>query len=348
MRSVAGSIKTRGVVLALGAGAAVAGIAVQRRHLQTIARDPAYAELTRPRRGRAIEARSVDGTRIHVEIFNEGGSGPLVVLAHGWTEQLAIWGPVIDLLSAAGLRTVAYDLRGHGRSELAADEDYALERFGEDVEAVLGAVMPAGERAILAGHSLGGMAIAAWARDHEVGARIRAAALINTGLVDLVTGHLLFGEVASRFNSRLAGRLFLGVSAPLPAFSSPVAHSLIRHAAFGPSADLAQIAFYERMLLDTPPKVRGACGAAMADMDLLDAAGRLDVPTLVVAGDRDRLTPPAQARRIADRLPQPAGLVELEQTGHMSLLERPRELSGALLELVRATSSADSRAALTK
>jgi pimeloyl-ACP methyl ester carboxylesterase len=336
------------LVLALGAGGAVAAIAVQRRHLRAIGRDPAYAELAQARPGRGIEVRSVDGTQLHAEIFNEDGSGPLVVLAHGWTEQLSIWGPVIDLLSAAGVRVVAYDLRGHGRSGLAADEDYALERFGEDVEAVLNTVTPAGQRAVIAGHSLGGMAIAAWARDHEVGARIQAAALINTGLVDLVTGHLLFGEVAARFNSRLAGRLFLGVAAPLPAFSSPVAHTLIRHAAFGPSAELAQIAFYERMLLDTPPEVRGACGVAMADMDLLDAAGRLDVPTLVVAGDRDRLTPPAQARRIADRLPQLVGLIELEQTGHMSPLERPRELSEALLELAGALPSSNPPAALTQ
>jgi pimeloyl-ACP methyl ester carboxylesterase len=326
----------------------VAGIAIQRRHLRAIAQDPSYAQLAHSRNGREIEVRSADQTRLHAEVFNQDGPGPLVVLAHGWTERIGIWGPVIDLLSEAGVRTVAYDLRGHGRSGLATDDDYALERLGEDLEAVLSAVTPAGERAIVAGHSLGGMTIAAWAENHDISRRAQAAALINTGLVDLVTGHLLFGEVASRFNSRLAGRVFLGVAAPLPAFSSPVAHTLIRHAAFGPSADLAQIAFFERMLLDTPPKVRGACGAAMADLDLLHAAARLEVPTLVVAGDQDRLTPPAHARRIADRLPQPAGLVELERTGHMSPLERPRELTQALLELIGARTPAGPQAALTK
>jgi pimeloyl-ACP methyl ester carboxylesterase len=345
---MAGSVKTRGLVLALGAGAAAAGIGVQRRHLRTVAQDPDYAELKRSRSGRGIEIRSADGTRLYAEAFNEGNAGPLVVLAHGWTEQLPIWGPVIDLLSAAGLPAVAYDLRGHGRSGLASQDDYSLPRFGEDVEAVLATVTPADGDAVIVGHSLGGMAIAAWAKDHRVADRVRAAALVNTGLVDLLTGHLLFGEVAARLNSTLAGRLFMGVSAPLPAFSSPIAHTLIRHAAFGPSANLAQIAFYERMLLDTPPKVRGACGDAMAEMDLLDAADRLDVPTLVVAGDRDRLTPPAHARRIAERLPQSAGLVELEETGHMSLLERPRELTDALLGLIGPLSSRHPEAALTK
>jgi pimeloyl-ACP methyl ester carboxylesterase len=339
---------TRRLVLALTAGGAVAGLVAQRRHLGAIARDPHYAELTRSRGGRSIEVRSADGTRLHAEAFNEAGTGPLVVLAHGWTERLAIWGPVIDRLSAAGVRTVAYDLRGHGQSGLATGGDYSLPRFGEDMEAVLGAVNRTEAPTVIIGHSLGAMAVAAWAADHSAAERVQAAALVNTGLVDLLTGHLLFGEVASRFNSRLAGRMFLGVSAPLPAFSSPVAHAVIRHVAFGPSAGLAEIAFYERMLLETPPRVRGACGDAMAEMDLLDAAGRLEVPTLVLAGDRDRLTPPAQARRIAERLPHSAGVVVLEDTGHMSPLERPRELADELLKLLAELPSPGPRAALTK
>jgi pimeloyl-ACP methyl ester carboxylesterase len=343
-----GSVNTRGLVLALGAGGAAAGVAWQRRHLRAIRRDPALAELSRSRGGRGTEIHSADGTRLHAETFNEGGSGPLAVLLHGWTEQLSIWGPVTDHLTQAGLPVLAYDLRGHGRSGQATADDYSLPRFGEDLEAVLASITPEGREVVVVGHSLGAMAIAAWAQDHRVADRIQAAALVNTGLVDLLTGHLLFGELASRFNSRLAGRVFMGVSAPLPAISSPIAHTLIRHAAFGPSADRAQIAFYERMLLDTPPKVRGACGDAMADMDLLDAAERLEVPTLVVAGDRDRLTPPAQAQRIAERLPHSAGLIELDHTGHMSLLERPGELADAVLGLIRSLPSTSAQAALSK
>jgi pimeloyl-ACP methyl ester carboxylesterase len=45
------------------------------------------------------------------------------------------------------------------------------------------------------------------------------------------------------------------------------------------------------------------------------------------------LTPPSHARRIAETLPQPAGLIELPETGHMSPLERPREVSAALARL---------------
>jgi pimeloyl-ACP methyl ester carboxylesterase len=331
--------------LALTAAAAgAAGIALQRRHAGAIARDADYMELSGQPEGRALSVSSSDGTRLHVESFGSEDGAPTVVFAHGWTERLTIWGPVIQILVQEGFRCVAYDLRGHGHSAEASEDDYALERFGDDVEAVLRAITAEDERAIVVGHSLGAMSIAAWAAGHEVSRHARAVALVNTGLGDLVTGHLLLGEAAARFNNRATARLVLGSRAPVPRFSSPVSHALIRHVAFGPQATAGQIAFYEQMLMACPPGVRAACGVAITDLDLHDAVERLTVPTLVVAGDRDRLTPPAHAERIAEALPHSAGLTILEETGHMSPLERPRELTDGLRALARMTADEPARA----
>jgi pimeloyl-ACP methyl ester carboxylesterase len=66
----------------------------------------------------------------------------------------------------------------------------------------------------------------------------------------------------------------------------------------------------------------------------------ITVPTLVIAGAVDRLTPPAHARRIAEALPHPAGLLELPDTGHMAPLERPGEIADALARLVHDTAAA--------
>jgi pimeloyl-ACP methyl ester carboxylesterase len=199
---------------------------------------------------------------------------------------------------------------------------------------VLAASSEDGTRATVVGHSLGAMSIAAWAERHDVEARVKAAALVNTGLGDLITGHLLFGELLQRLNTRVGARLFLGSRAPLPAFSSPLAHAAIRHAAFGPAASFGQVAVYERMLITCPAAVRAAAGIAMSDMDLWHAVERLTVPTLVVAGARDRLTPPVHAQRMARELPDLQALVVLEETGHMAPLERPEELCAALTELI--------------
>jgi pimeloyl-ACP methyl ester carboxylesterase len=319
--------------VAAATGAAVAGVVVERHHLRTLSRDPDYARLSKPLGGRRLAVVSADGTELHAEAFGPP-DGHTVVLVHGWTEQLSFWGPVITRLTDRGQRVVAYDLRGHGRSGLAAENDYTLDRFGEDVAGVLDAAVPEVERATVVGHSLGAMSIVAWAGTHDVEARADAAALINTGLGELVAGTLLFGELARWMNHPRLSRAVLGFGAPLVPFSSPVSQALIRYAAFGPSATDGDVAFYERMLIDCPADVRAACGVALSDLDLWSAVGGLTVPTLVVAGDRDRLTPPEHGRRMADVLPDPAGLVVLEETGHMTPLERPRELVEALGELI--------------
>ena len=321
----------------LAAGVAAAGFLAQRRRVRALARDPEYLRLIEPLGGTELPVVSADGTRLHAIVLEPepGTAGAAtVVLAHGWTEQLGFWGPVIRRLRDRGLRIVAYDLRGHGASAPAAGGDYGIERFGEDVEAVLAAADAAAGALIVAGHSLGGISIAAWAADHDVSARIAGAALVNTGVDDLIGGALVLGEIGKRLNPRWLSRAVLGSSAPLPPLSTPVDQAVIRHMAFGPTASTAQVAFYQGMLMRTPGNVRAASGLALSDLHLGSALAKLTVPTLVIAGDRDRLTPPEHSRRIAAALPSLARLLELERTGHMAPLERPAEVAEAIAALV--------------
>jgi len=275
---------------------------------------------------------SGDGTRIHAERFGPADGLP-VVLAHGWTENLTYWIHVIRELSGRGFQVVAYDLRGHGHSGGAGD--YSVARFGEDLEAVLELVVGDGQRALIVGHSLGAMSIAAWAHDHDVERRVGAAALLNTGVGDLMAESLIvpIPRLARAINERVAVHGFLGSRAPLPRFSSPISHAIIRWIAFGPSATPAQVAFYERMLLAMPPSARADVGIAISEIDLYDALPRLTVPTIVVAGEADRLTPPSHAKRIAEMLPALERLIILPETGHMAPLERPQEINQALTAL---------------
>jgi pimeloyl-ACP methyl ester carboxylesterase len=336
--------RKRDRLLWAGAGLAAlgaAGAALQHRHVGRVRRDPAHDGLRLAPVGRVRAARSSDGTRLHVELFGPEDGEQTVVLAHGWTEQLAFWIYVIRELSPRGLRVAAYDLRGHGRSEPAASGDYSLARFGEDLEAVLEACLPDGRRATLVGHSLGAMTIVAWAEHHEVQRRAEAAALLNTGVGDLIAEQLLapVPAIARGVSRMLAVRGVLGSGLALPRYSTPLNHALIRYIAFGPAATPAQVAFYERMLIGAPPAPRAAIGIAMSEMELHHALPRLTVPTLMIASENDRLTPPAHARRIAGELPALTKLVVLPKTGHMSPIERPREVSEAIAELAASVAS---------
>jgi pimeloyl-ACP methyl ester carboxylesterase len=317
-----------------GVGTLAASGLAQTAHMRRISHDPEHDALRTPPEGRPHSVRSADGTVLHVEVFG-AGDGATVVLAHGWTEALQYWIYIIRAMSDRGFRVVAYDQRGHGRSEPAKDGDYALDRFGEDLEAVLAGCVPAGQRAVVAGHSLGAMSIAAWAEHHDVEPRARATALLNTGFGDLIAEQLLFPlpQIAQTLNRTVATRGFLGNRAPLPRFSTPLTSAAIRYVAFGPDASPAQVAFYERMLVTSPPDARAKTGIAMSEMDLHDALPRLTVPTIVIAGADDRLTPPSHARRIAAMLPNLVRLTVLDDTGHMAPLERPREVTNALVEL---------------
>jgi pimeloyl-ACP methyl ester carboxylesterase len=317
---------------ALAAGALGAGAVVQWRFSRSIANDAAGAELENPPSGEPLEVVSADGTEIYAEAFGPQDGMP-VVLAHGWTENHVFWVYVIRELSRRGFRVVAYDLRGHGESRGAGD--YSIDRFGEDLEAVLAEVVPEGKRALIVGHSLGAMSIAAWAEHHDVERRVGAAALLNTGVGDLLAEQLLLPlpSFAQALNRTIATHGFMGSRAPLPRFSSPITHALLRRIAFGPTASPAQVAFFERMVIGMPPRTRADVGLAIREIELYDALPRLTVPTIVLAGENDRLTPPSHARRIAEMLPQLERLIILPETGHMAPLERPREVNQALVEL---------------
>jgi pimeloyl-ACP methyl ester carboxylesterase len=330
-------------IAALAGAGLAAGVVAQRRRTRALARDDEYRALTAPLGGDRLEVVSSDGTRLHALSFagSETGCPATVVLAHGWTERLSLWSRVIAGLRDRGLRVVAYDLRGHGSSELAADGDYAIERFGEDVEAVLLAAGGPASQTVVVGHSLGGMSIAAWAARHDVRERVAGALITNAGVDDLIGGALVFGALGSALSPRWLSRGLLSSSVPLPPLSTPIGQATIRRIAFGSDATRAQVAFYERMLIETPASVRAATGIALSDLDLRSALARLTVSTVVIAGDEDRLTPPAHSQRIAAALPDPAGLIVLERTGHMSPLERPREVAEAVATLTESVVGAD-------
>jgi pimeloyl-ACP methyl ester carboxylesterase len=194
------------------------------------------------------------------------------------------------------------------------------------------------------------MSIAAWAQDHDVERRVSGAVLANTGVGELIAEQLLIPvpAIARAMSQTVAVRGFLGARAPLPRYSTPLSYAMIRYTAFSREASPALVAFFERMLWTCPPRVRADIGIAMSEMDLIDAVARLTVPTSVIAGAEDRLTPPSHAHRIAERLPDRRELVVLDGMAHMAPLERPDEVTRLILDLVAETSPASAPSELSE
>lgn len=287
---------------------------------------PTPTELTVP---------SADGTRLAVRVYGPDGA-PTVVLAHGWTCSAQYWTPQLAAL-AGEARLVVYDQRGHGRSEPVHGARFDADALAEDLQAVLDATLSAGERAVLVGHSMGAMTIVAWAGAHpeEVDQRVSAALLASTGVGDLVSRSLLLpAPTALAAVRELAGRALL--AAPTAAGPpSPASRRGVRYVALSRQASEAEVAFCERITLACPAPVRAAFGRSLRTLDLRAAVAALTVPTVVVVGTADRLTPPVHARELVDALPD-ARLVELPGVGHMSTVAAAEVVNDLIRELVAA------------
>ena len=284
-----------------------------------------------------VPVSAADGTRLHAEVFGPPDGYP-IVLTHGITCTIRAWAHQIADL-ATDYRVIAFDHRGHGRSGVPHRQNYSLKHLASDLDSVLDATLAPHERAVLAGHSMGGITIAAWSAryQHKVRRRADAVALINTTTGDLVRKVKLLSVPNGLSPARvLAARGLINAFGgfPVPGAARIPSRQVVAMLAVGKDADPSVARLVYEFFEQTSPAGRAGCArmlvAALGSRYLsLDG---LTVPTLVIGSERDRLTPISQSRRIASTAPNVVGLVELPG-GHCSMLEHPREVNRQLRAL---------------
>lgn len=282
-----------------------------------------------PAARRELVATSADGSRLHVEVHGEDGA-PAVVLAHGWTCSTAFWAAQIRAL-ATGHRVIAYDQRGHGRSPVGSG--CTTGALADDLVAVLGATLAPGEKAVVAGHSMGGMTVMAAAARPEFAERVAAALLCSTGSGRLVAESRVLPWRPGRVRTRITGAV-LGSRAPLGPVN-PVAKAVLKYATMGPGSAPDKVEACARIIHACPARVRHAWSEVLAGLDLDAQLAALTVPTAVIGGTNDRLTPIVHARGLAAALPNCVGLTELTGMGHMTPIEAPEAVTTAVRDLAR-------------
>lgn len=292
-----------------------------------------------PTPDRVLTVDSADGGRINTEIHGPDGAAT-VVLIHGWTCSIPFWGPVINELGGE-VRVVAYDQRGHGRSaQNPADRPYGTRNLVDDLEAVLAATVPEGERVVLAGHSMGGMTIMAAADRASVLGRAGAVLLASTGFEDLSARSRVapFADRWPRGATAFNRRLLLSQTPMGPV--TPVSRAMLKYGTLGPRASRELADFNAQIVLSCPRTTRYRWGRVLDKLDLSATVGLLDVPTSVLVGTADRLTPPVHARQIVERLPSCLGLTELPGIGHMTPLEAPDTVAEMIRVLAKTLKAA--------
>ncbi|MFF0724728.1 alpha/beta fold hydrolase [Streptomyces sp. NPDC004134] len=280
---------------------------------------------------RELTAVSADGTRLHVEEHGQKDA-PAVVLAHGWCCSTAFWAPVVRQL-APDYRVVVYDQRGHGRSPAGNDGSYHTTTLADDLGAVLDAALAPGEKAVVGGHSMGGMTLMAAAGRPYLRERAAAVLLCSTGSSRLVPESRVVPLRARTLRSAIQRALLVSRLPMGPV--TPLSKKVLGPAILGRGATPAQIEASVRIVFATPRRARGAWGRVLAALDLDAEVARMPVPAAVVHGSADRLTPVKLARRIDELLPERAGFTELPGLGHMTPIEAPYAVAEVLRGLVR-------------
>jgi pimeloyl-ACP methyl ester carboxylesterase len=270
-----------------------------------------------PPGGRVRKVESKDGTRLHVQTFGPDDA-PTIVLAHGITQAgRAFAYQVLDL--ADRYRVVVYDQRGHGASMVPRElHRFRVDALADDLHAVLTAVLRDGERAVLGGHSLGGITIMAWAGRHPDEVRRRAAATV---LINTAPGGILDHVAVVGVPRRLHGTARVLVRRRLLFVARTGARAPLRWLALGDVAEPVHIEALAQMARRMPARSLHALAYHLTDLDLSPDLHRLAVPTTVIGGVKDRLLPAVHSRQIAGALPQLDRLVLLRGIGHMAQWE---------------------------
>lgn len=244
------------------------------------------------------------------------GEGPALVFCHGYTTTGRFWREQVEPFCRTH-RVVVINLPGHGPSGCPEDRDYTMDAFVDDVAQVFDKL--ALRDAILVGLSMGGTISQRYALKQPQS----LAGLVLVG----ATPHGLGPDV--QVSNVLAAIDALGVEE---------ASQRVIERSFAASAPAELVEFAKREVIQTPAFVAKRAIVSLNQSDTRNELQRLQMPTLVVCGKEDRITPPEESEALAKGISN-SRLVLIEGAGHFPMLEAPEvfnlELRRFIDELAR-------------
>lgn len=273
---------------------------------------------TRPLEPPGVQRMTVNGVSLAVEVR---GKGPAVLFVHGYPLDRTMWAP--QLADLEGYRLIAPDLRGLGLSD-APDLGYSMQTYADDLAALLEALQV--DEVVLVGLSMGGYVAFEFLRRHRE--RVRALVLMDTR-ADADAPEVRRARDQSASLAREQGAAAIAEQM-LPKLLAPGATQSMPHV----------VERVRGMMLASP--VAGIAGALAAMRDRIDSTALLatldDLPTMIVVGEDDKVTPVELARAMASAVPG-ARLEIVPGVGHLPTLEAPSEVNALLADFLKALPS---------
>lgn len=260
--------------------------------------------------------RRVRLSQVELTTF-DAGMGPPVLLVHGFPLDHGMWAEQLEFLAVRS-RVIAPDLRGFGTSG-ETPGTVTMERLADDLAELLDALRVT-EPVVLAGLSMGGYV--AWQFWRRHAARLRALILCDTRAAADT-------EEVARARGGLAARVLregssVLVEAMLPKLLGP-----------GTSTTCPElVASARRMIEGTSPEGAAAALRGMAlRPDVRSWLPEIEVPSLVIVGEHDAISPPEEMLAMAAALPS-AQAVTIPRAGHLAPWENPGPVNQAMAEFL--------------
>jgi pimeloyl-ACP methyl ester carboxylesterase len=272
-----------------------------------------------------------DGSELRVESYGRPDAPP-IILTHGWGANSTEWDYLKKEL-ADDFRLIVWDLPGLGRSTRPTNRDYSLDNLARHLEAVLGL---GGDRpAILLGHSIGGMITLTFCRlfPQALGTRVRGIALVQTTYTNPVRTTNMAGLLTALERPVIVPLLYLTIwLSPLLWLSNLMSYlngsALLstKSSGFANTETLEELEFVTRFQLQASPAVLARGMFGMLRYDATATLKSINVPAMVVAGDRDPVCKPEAGERMKRDIPG-AQLAKLAPAKHMGLIEHHRHFA---------------------
>jgi len=253
---------------------------------------------------------------IHLGYDAIGGSGPPLVLIHGFGLDRSIWREMV-FEYMPDQHVILPDVRGHGESD-APSRPYLMEELADDLAGLLSILHI--DKAIVCGHSMGGYISLAFADLYPQ--RLLGLGLITTNAkadsdAKRKSRYRLIEQVRSHGSGELAKSL-----APRLSQNETVikrTHALIEST--------------------SPVGIMGTAHAMAERPDRMVLVQKLVLPTLVAAGEEDQIADFADTRQLAEAFPN-GRFLAIPNAGHMPMWESPARLAEGILDLIKRVSAA--------
>ncbi|WP_235018885.1 alpha/beta fold hydrolase [Tolypothrix sp. NIES-4075] len=275
-----------------------------------------------------------DGSVLQVEFYGPEDGQP-IIMSHGWGPNSTVWYYAKRQLSDR-FRVIVWDLPGLGKSSRPKNNDYSIEKYARDLEAVIAI---AGDKPVfLLGHSMGGMITLTFCRlfPELLTSRVAGLILVDTTYTNPVKT-CIFSNLVRKLQKPLLEPLLYVTILLSPIFwlmtwLSYLNGSLyisVELSGFTGTETRGQLNFAGLLSALGSPNVLARGTLAMFNYDETMTLPTVNVPVLVICGASDIATKPVASDRMKAELPS-SELVSIKRGGHMALMEQNQRFSEAV------------------